>query len=591
MAYQANQTIKCDVLILGSGIAGLMLAQMLSRFRLKIILATKGRLIDSNTALAQGGIAAALAQNALDSPELHLKDTLAAGAGLTDCQAASGIINSAQSLVEKLLELGLQLDRKTPASQLLKGGSREENGETSSLADVSEPTPEQSTLARDSIGLDAALEGGHCQARVLHCKDATGLAVAQTLIESVVGASNVRVLENTFALELVTAAGQCQGAILVAGASIVSILSRHTVVATGGIGQIYERTTNPAIATGDGIALAYRAGARLIDMEFVQFHPTALVKDKAPAALISEAVRGAGAHLLNGRGERFAFAYHQEGELATRDIVARAIYTEMSRQNAPCVWLDMRPIGKDKIQSSFPNILQTCRKWNIDPLAEPVPVAPAAHYFMGGISTDLNGSTTIPGLYAIGECACTGLHGANRLASNSLLEGGVMAMRLSQFIADQPLPASLSLCPKQSMPATGKPAEGALQTFLPQMKSAMFCLAGLERTETGLRELLSSIPEEYFPPAHADRASAERANLALLGQLIALSALARRESRGAHWRTDYPNTDDQQFLKRYYVSLAGCGWLAPSGTSSVCPVATSGSGNRVNGRRKTGCRD
>lgn len=524
MAYQRKEIKNCDVLVLGSGIAGLLLAHELSCLNLSVVLACKGKLIDSNTSHAQGGLAAVTGINTLDSPELHLKDTISSGAGLTDERVARLIVENGAALTERLSELGVRFDQQEGK-------------------------------------FDAALEGGHSRARVLHSKDASGRAISTALIGSLHAAENVEVLEETFALDLLLNEDQCVGALLLTAESELEVRSRYTVLATGGLGQVFARTTNPLIATGDGIAMAYRAGARLVDMEFVQFHPTALVKDGAPAALISEAVRGAGAELIDKNGHRFAFRFHKDGELATRDIVARGIYTTMMEQETPGVWLDLRPIGQQKILDKFPNIMNTCRQWGIDPITEAVPISPAAHYFMGGIYTDEIGRSSIPNLFAIGECASTGLHGANRLASNSLLEGGVMALQAAKFIAGSALkqaPGTPTFGPE---PSIVMQAPYPMPKDLLQFQQAMFRNVGLERSAERLSAMVESLPEvlEYRVPS--DRSAAEAANIALLGWLIARSALERKESRGAHWRSDFPVLNDSEYRRRLTSARGGMVWI------------------------------
>lgn len=525
MAYQTIREKKsCDVLVIGSGIAGLLLAHELSSSGLSVILACKGALIDSNTSWAQGGLAAVTGMNSLDSPELHLKDTISAGAGLTNPTVARLIIEQGAALTKRLAQLGVNFDTH-------KGR------------------------------FDAALEGGHSRARVLHSKDASGRAISTALIEALLAAPNVLILESAFALDLLMSENECVGASMLVDDLELDIRSRYTVLATGGLGQVFARTTNPLVATGDGIAMAYRAGARLVDMEFVQFHPTALVRDGAPAALISEAVRGAGAELIDGNGDRFAFRFHKDGELATRDVVARAIYTTMMEQETNSVGLDMRPIGQQKILDKFPNIVNTCRQWGIDPLVEPVPISPAAHYFMGGIYTDETGRSSIPGLLAIGECASTGLHGANRLASNSLLEGGVMAVQAARSIMGTMTKNVGGAAHPSTDPAIILQAPYPMPKDLLSFQQAMFRNVGLERSAERLIAMVDSLPNvlEYRVPS--DHKLAEAANIALLGWLIARSALERKESRGAHWRSDYPLLNDTQFRRRLTVSRGGTAWV------------------------------
>lgn len=539
MAYRTPiETARCDVLVLGSGIAGLLLCHTLANAGLKVVLACKGKLIDSNTTYAQGGLAAVTPANPIDSLEAHLQDTLSSGAGLTDAVMAKTILENGAALVETLSALGVNFDKK--------GGA-----------------------------LSTALEGGHTQSRILHSKDASGRAITTALIESLQAAPNVTVWEDAFALDLIMADGRCIGAKFLPGTT--AVFARHTVLATGGLGRVFARTTNPEVATGDGIAMAYRAGAQLADMEFVQFHPTALCVPGAPAALVSEAVRGAGAVLLDDAGERFAFRFDSRGELATRDIVARAIYTTMLESGRDNVLLDMRPIGEAEMQSHFPNILAKCREFGFDPLTQPVPIAPAAHYFMGGILADANGRTSVPGLYAIGECASTGLHGANRLASNSLLEGGVMALLLADLLQGDARTrlSELAVRPSALGPRIAVPPY-AVNADVSAFREAMFQNVGLERSSSGLERIINRIPEAIFDGAPSNRSFAEAANITLLGWLIARCAYERRESRGAHWRADFPQQDDKQYLRRFTVSKSGTGWIdvaVPANARSAAAVA------------------
>lgn len=533
MAYRTpDETARCDVLVIGSGIAGLLLCHLLSGSGLKVLLACKSRLIDSNTSKAQGGLAAvANSQNGApdstiatlpDSPQLHLQDTLESGAGLTDPLVAQAIIERGDQLIDHLCQFGVKFDTKNGA-------------------------------------YEKALEGGHSRARVFHNKDASGKAIADALIESLSAAENVTVWEHAYASELLMSDGRCIGAKFLTSTGTTAVFARDVVLATGGLGRVFSRTTNPEIATGDGIAMAYRAGARLVDMEFVQFHPTALCKPGAPAALISEAARGAGALLLDDRGERFVYRYDSRGELATRDVVARAIYSTMIERELPCVYLDLRPIGKDAAAEHFPNILAAARRWGVEPLNEPVPIAPAAHYFMGGILADARGRTSIANLFAIGECASTGLHGANRLASNSLLEGGVMAISLAELLQGQ---SSGRL--KQSFEAHRTPigtAPHAMPDDLEVFREAMFRNVGLERSQDRLESVLRQSSDLITNCSAADRQTVEAANITMLGWLIARCAYERRESRGAHFRLDYPTRNDAGFQRRLVISKHDAYWL------------------------------
>lgn len=516
---QTNIISRYDAIIVGSGIAGLMLALELDAAGMRSALICKGRLEDSNTAWAQGGVAITTGENPLDDVRQHLADTISAGAGLCDVQVAQSIIEDGKELFSRLEKMGCNFDR-------------------------------------DGAKLSLAREGGHSQSRVLHVKDASGRAISQTLIANIRVARRIAVFEELFAIDLLVANNRCSGLRVLRDDDIVDIIAPRVILASGGLGQVFERTTNPPIATGDGIAMAYRAGADLVDMEFVQFHPTALYLPGAPASLISEAVRGAGAQLLDSRGDRFMFGFHKDGELATRDIVSRGIAAVMKRDQQPCVHLDLRPIGARKILEEYPNIVAACRNWGIDPLDRCIPVSPAAHYFMGGIWTDANGRTSVNGLYAIGECASSGFHGANRLASNSLLEGGVTAMRVAKTILTERRDTgradiASAKAPRLTVPTIFNPSRIA------EFKHKMFSIAGLIREESSLVNFLDEIKACENAKIALKQRSVEAANIGLLGTLIVESALMRRESRGAHYRSDFVNRDDKSFLGHITMSQHG----------------------------------
>ncbi|MGE5398502.1 MAG: L-aspartate oxidase, partial [Chitinophagales bacterium] len=375
--------IKTDFLIIGSGIAGLFTALKASETG-DVVVLTKKSMKDSNTGLAQGGIAAAVHEE--DSPFLHLEDTLEAGAGLCDIEAVQVLVTEGPDRVRELMAIGARFDTVNGTVALTR-------------------------------------EAAHSRARILHAADATGEAIRQALVESCLQKPSINIQENQFLIDLLTVGGECQGALIMDGntGQKVVYLARATVVATGGIGQLYKYTTNPDIATADGMAACFRAGCRLADMEFIQFHPTVLATSANQRFLISEAVRGEGALLFNHGGERFMPNYHPLGELAPRDIVARAIWNQMALSQSDYVYLDLT--GLKNPAKRFPNIYKTCLEQGYDLFKDRIPVSPAAHYMMGGVQTNINGETGVYGLYACGEMACTGVHGANRLASNSLLEG------------------------------------------------------------------------------------------------------------------------------------------------------------------------
>ncbi len=558
MKNRRNYRDNEPVIIIGSGIAGLLLAIDLADRGIKSIVVTKGSVDLSNTAMAQGGLAAVTGANASDSTDHHLLDTIISGDGLSDYRVSRSIINQGGALVRKLVSLGVNFD-------------------FSSLA----------------------LEGGHSLSRVVHSADATGRAIIQGLTRRAAAHKLIAILENCFLQEIIltdevaAAAGKGRGnySAFATGqacgvrvlkfdgsgvASFQTIYGGAVVLATGGLGQIYGRTTNPISATGDGIATAYRAGACLADMEFVQFHPTALHLKGAPAFLISEAVRGSGAVLLDKRGERFVGKYSSRGELSTRDIVSRAIFWNMQEEESEHVWLDLSPIGSEAIATKFPNIVAKLSQYGIDALREPIPVSPAAHYFMGGILADSCGRTTVANLFAIGECACTGLHGANRLASNSLLEGGAMAMNLAQHLSRRgndrsPLNVCGSLRSGREAPLDLQASAGhrsdtnQLRSSKDSFQADLLKQVGLVRSNDELLKFInkySAMTAFSSPESTGVAGELESENMILLGKLIAYSALMRRESRGAHWRQDFAEKNDEQYRARLIHQKHAQGWLA-----------------------------
>jgi L-aspartate oxidase len=518
-----------DLIIVGSGIAGLY-AAILAASRCKVLLVTKSRLEESNTRYAQGGIAAALDER--DSPELHLRDTAAAGDELCDLEPLSVLTRDGPSCIADLIRLGVLFDRE---------GTR---------------------LAR-------TLEAAHSLPRVLHAGgDATGSSIEKTLASTVMS-SKAKVLEDAFCTSLVIEGGRVSGVqLLLADGQSLSVRSANVLLASGGAGRLFARTTNPPVATGDGMAMAFEAGAELMDLEFVQFHPTALAVDGAPSFLISEAVRGEGGILRNAQGRRFMTDYHQDQELAPRDVVARAIHTEMLSSAIPSVWLDVTHLPEERLERRFPNILRFCRKCGIEPTTDPIPVAPAAHYMMGGVLSDSWGRTTLPGLLACGEVACTGVHGANRLASNSLLEGLVFARRVIRLVTEgvsrEGLPLTTQarpLTPPQ-VPVRSSSNYAREDPHSMELPDAMWREAGLVRSGSGLSRLLAAI-EKKTSAAREPATSCtdyESANLLTLSRLVAQSALLREESRGAHFRFDFPQRSSS-WLGHVCISKGGARFL------------------------------
>ena len=527
-----------DVLVVGAGAAGLYTALCLPE-SLRVGLITKETVALSASDWAQGGIAAAIAPE--DSPSLHIDDTMRAGAGLCEKAAVEFLAEHAPSCIQSLVELGVAFDRHGNALAL-------------------------------------TLEAAHSRNRVLHAADTTGREVITTLTAQVLRRPNIQIIQQALALSLwmTPQADRTQGISLFYQGEISWIRAGAVILATGGGGQVFAQTTNPAVSTGDGVAIAARAGAILRDLEFVQFHPTALTKPGSDRFLISEAVRGEGAHLVDNEGRRFAFDYHPAGELAPRDVVSRAIFSHLQRTSADpataYVWLDMRPIPADKIRHRFPNIIKVCQYWGIDVFNEPIPVAPAAHYWMGGIVTDLMNRTNIPGLYAVGETASTGVHGANRLASNSLLECIVFGAQMANIdLPVEGLATEVPMLPIREF-QTEDDEWHRQQVYLESLRQKLPRLvwqsAGISRSQSGLEAAITTVeswqrdfaalPLSQFllslkaaEPARLKlpdverqlRLWAETRNLLDVADLILKSAIFRTESRGGHYRSDYPDTD------------------------------------------------
>ena len=524
-----------DVLVLGSGIAGLYTAIKASE-HFQVTVLTKKTIEESNTEHAQGGIAVAIDE--ADSPTLHFEDTLRAGAGLCDPLKVRILVEEGPTCVEELMGMGAKFDRQDGALALTR-------------------------------------EAAHSQRRILHALgDATGWEIERALVAKVKESPKVTALEGRFVLDLLeNNKGDIIGALVLneETGELEGHLANAVVLATGGLGQVYRFTTNPSVATGDGMAVALRAGADMMDMEFVQFHPTALLIPNAPRFLISESVRGEGAHLINAAGLRFMESVPGK-ELAPRDIVARAIWQEMKQGS---VYLDFRPIGQERILERFPSIYQTCLNYGIDVLTTPLPVAPAAHYMMGGIATNSFGETSLPHLYAAGECACNGVHGANRLASNSLLDGLVFGARIVEKIGDKIKAKRPSweevLCTEGSLGRTG--INGLVKQLddrdlRNRIQDLMWNSVGILRDEAGLEKatkLLMAWERDDLSVHCVD--DFETANMLTVGVVIAKAAKDRLESRGAHTRTDYPLRLDELWQKHSLQSKEGfyVGYVPVSG--------------------------
>ncbi|MGB3655896.1 MAG: L-aspartate oxidase [Rivularia sp. (in: cyanobacteria)] len=533
---EINLQNRFDVLIVGAGAAGLYTALCLPQ-DLQVGLITKETISLSASEWAQGGIAAAVSSE--DSPQLHVEDTILAGAGLCDRSVVEFLARQAPECIQSLVDLGVAFDR---------------SGKELALT----------------------LEAAHSRHRVLHAADTTGSQVITTLSAQVLQRQNIKIIQQALALSLwLHPDRRTQGISLFYQGKVRWIQAGAVILATGGGGQVFAQTTNPAISTGDGVAIAWRAGAILRDLEFMQFHPTALTKPGADRFLISEAVRGEGAHLIDNQGRRFAFDYHPSGELAPRDIVSRAIFTHLQQtENDPSranVWLDMRPIPPEKIRHRFPNIVRVCQRWGVDVFSQPVPVAPAAHYWMGGIQTDLLNQTNIPGLYAVGEAASTGVHGANRLASNSLLECIVFGAQMSRLKLEH---STFSEIQHLSQEISKNYSEDTEQeyNYLKELRSEIPRLvwqsAGICREQSSLESAISNIEswrEEFAelklskflfsldPPKSASFKSSDAQqqlrlwtqvrNLLDIAYLILKSADYRVESRGGHYRLDFPHSN------------------------------------------------
>lgn len=513
-----------DILVVGTGSAGLFFALRAARFARVAIITKKDR-PESSTNYAQGGIAAVFDSD--DSHHLHAADTFVAGAGLCHADAVHVLVQEGPARIRELIEVGVR-------------------------------------FSRDGDRLSLGREGGHSRRRIVRAQDLTGREVERALLEAVAASPNVEMLENHIAVDLVTATDPRTGERCCAGAWVLApgatephlVRARAVVLATGGTGLVYRHTTNPAIATGDGIAMAYRAGASVANMEFVQFHPTALYPAQQNTFLISEAVRGEGAVLRRRDGSRFMEGYHPLASLAPRDVVARAIDREMKATGDPYVLLDCSPISRSEIRERFPNILRVTADRGIDMLSEPIPVVPAAHYQCGGVLTDTWGRSTLPRLFAIGETSCTGVHGANRLASNSLLEAVVFAQRAADALEESlrhmaPVPEP---SPSPGWGDTELEA-GLLVHDREEVRSLMWDLVGIVRTNERLalaRGRMEEISTQYDRLWRKGRPTpdlVELRNLVQTALLIIRSAQSRKESRGLHHNLDYPFRDNEAFLR------------------------------------------
>ncbi|WP_443032695.1 L-aspartate oxidase [Streptomyces sp. DH41] len=537
--------IAADVVVVGSGVAGLTTALRCEAAGLRTVVVTKARLDDGSTRWAQGGIAAALGEG--DTPEQHLDDTLVAGAGLCDEEAVRTLVTEGPDAVRRLIATGARFDESAEGD------------------------------------LELTREGGHHRRRIAHAGgDATGAEISRALVEAVDDATpsdtrarGIRTIENALVLDLLTDAdGRTAGVTLhVMGEGqhdgVGAVHAPAVVLATGGMGQVFSATTNPSVSTGDGVALALRAGAEVSDLEFVQFHPTVLFLGpdaEGQQPLVSEAVRGEGAHLVDADGVRFMVGQHELAELAPRDIVAKGITRRMQERGAEHMYLDARHFGADMWERRFPTILAACRAHGIDPVTEPVPVAPAAHYASGGVRTDARGRTTVPGLYACGEVACTGVHGANRLASNSLLEGLVYAERIAADIAaghadgtlHARVPAPLQHPDHPAHPLLPPEARLTIQRTMTEGAGVLRSAGSLTRAADQLHHLHDEAREALHENGKTSEPGVdtwEATNLLCVARVLVAAAARREETRGCHWREDHADRDDRAWRRHIVVRL------------------------------------
>ncbi|PWN01908.1 L-aspartate oxidase [Nocardioides silvaticus] len=524
-APEPGWTTRADVVIVGSGIAGLTAALRLREHVEKVLVVTKTVLNAGSTQWAQGGIAAALGPE--DTPEEHEVDTLVAGAGACDRDAVRALVTEGPEAVHELIALGTNFDL-------------------------------------DAAGeLSLTREGGHHRDRIAHAGgDATGAEIQRALIAAIEAAPDIEVIQHALAVDLLLAPPEQDGGVAGLTLHVIgegvrdgvgAVHCRAVVLASGGLGQVFSQTTNPAVSTGDGMALALRAGATLRDLEFVQFHPTVMYlgpESRGQQPLISEAVRGEGAFLVDDEGTRFMQGVHELADLAPRDVVAKAIMKRMLETGRPHMWLDARHLGAEFWERRFPTILATARSHGVDPVTELIPVAPACHYASGGVRTDLDGRTDLPGLYATGEVACSGVHGANRLASNSLLEGLVFSRRIAAVLPGE-------LRPWQDVAADGRTAGLVTGAARRDLQETMTSKVGVLRSAGGLAEATGLLDKLTGQVAEqVDQDSWETTNLLTISTALADAAALREETRGSHWRDDFPERDDARWAGHFDVSMS-----------------------------------
>jgi len=536
--------MEFDTLVVGSGIAGLTFALKVAATR-KVAVVTKKESVETSTNYAQGGIASVLGPE--DSFDLHIQDTLSSGDGLCNPDVVAMVVKSGPDRIRELAEMGVRFQR----------GQQE------------------------SVQFDLAREGGHSRSRIVHAQDMTGREVERVLLSMAEEHPNISIFENYIAIDLIVECQllkrgflttqrqeRCWGAYVldIEGNRILTFLARDTLLCTGGAGKVYVYTSNPDVATGDGVAMAYRAGAEVANMEFVQFHPTCLYHPHAKNFLISEAVRGEGGRLIDKRGQVFMSKYHPLKDLACRDVVARAIDTEIKQSGDDCVYVDISHRDADFLRQRFPNIYEKCFSLGIDITKEPIPVVPAAHYMCGGVCTDKHGRTSIRHLYTLGESACTGLHGANRLASNSLLEALVFAHTAAEQINSEPLSSgakiSLPEVPPLEMPPNTNDSEMVLIAYSWDIiRRLMWNYVGIVRKDSRLNLAQNHLAQiqreinEHYPNISLNSDLIELRNLATVAELIVTCALKRRESRGLHFNVDHPQKDDDRWQRDTIIRL------------------------------------
>ncbi len=505
------KTFSYDYLVLGSGVAGLRAAMELAGYG-NTALITKAAIGESNSEYAQGGVAVVMSDD--DDIYLHFEDTIKAGDGLCDRDAVFTLVDEGSRYIKELITFGAQFDMHEGV-------------------------------------LDFTKEAAHSVNRIIHAKgDATGHEIVRTLKQEVSKKNNINKFENVFAVDLILKDNKATGLLALDGQTNEEMIfnTKAIILATGGSGQLFKRTTNPAVATGDGIAISFRAGACQKDLEFYQFHPTALTIENAPAFLLSESMRGEGGILRNTNGETFCQKYHPKGELAPRDIVSRAIFFEMQQTDSTFVYLDMTGLNSDYVKNRFPKIYSTCLEYGLDITKEYIPVSPAAHYYMGGVETDLWGRTTVEGLYAAGETACTGVHGANRLASNSLLEGVVFGGRSAKAaIVDT---KHMSIPENIPDKKDGIDLSEKYEEYLKSIQETMWENVGVVRNFSSLTKALSFFNKNLDPILNKqplNQKTGEIINMLYVGKLMSIAAVSREGSRGAHYRDDYPEKTDENF--------------------------------------------